>query len=284
MAARSRPVWTALPQAAAITSCFWIPTTCCWRTASRRMCLVHLSIRIPVGFTCSDLLQVVDGRIVLGGHSALSGYILNSGPSLAAVRPATTAIWQNWAGSLDRSVSDRIYSIDMSCREWPWSATSAFFFRRDALNLWVKTPGLADIRRSTDGFFGRAINAVTGSVLIDECLGTLRVHGANNFNKHPQLNNMRNYDLEKDKTVPHRLAILEELTRDPARFPFYSPELLKNALSPSTRPIRRPMRPPGREAPASPACWSSDTLRWRRYSAKGGSSAGCSKEEFGQRR
>jgi hypothetical protein len=193
---------------------------------------VHLSIRIPVGFTCSDLLQVVDGRVVLGGHSALSGYILYSRPSLAAVRPAaTTAIWQNWAGSLDRSVSDRIYSIDMSCREWPWSATSAFFFRRDALNLWVKTPGLADIRRSTDGFFGRAINAVTGSVLIDECLGTLRVHGANNFNKHPQLNNMRNYDLEKDKTVPHRLAILEELTRDPARFPFYSSGLLKNALS-----------------------------------------------------
>ena len=110
----------------------------------------------------------------------------------------------------------------MNCRAWPWTATSGFFFRRDALNLWAKTPGLAALRRSTDGFFALAVNVITGSVLIDESLAGLRIHGANNFTQHPQLNNIRNYDIEtSEREARYRHTILEEITRDPARFRFH---------------------------------------------------------------
>ena len=191
---------------------------------------VHLSLRTPVGFTCSDLLQVTKSGIVLGGNVAMSDYIINCEPSKAAVRPALATTIRDWAMSLDQSVLDRIYNVNMSCRTWPWASTSGFFFRRDALNLWVDTPKLAQMRRSVDGFFGRAINAVTGSVLIDEALGMLRIHGTNNFAKCAQINNLRSYDLAKEKETQHRQLILEELTRDPARFPFYSFDLWREAL------------------------------------------------------
>ncbi len=191
---------------------------------------VHLSLRAPVGFTCSDLLQVTKSGIVLGGNVAMSDHIINCEPSKAAVRPALAATIRDWAGSLDQSVLERIYSVDMNCRTWPWTSTSGFFFRRDALNLWVDTPKLAQMRRSIDGFFGRAINAVTGSVLIDEALGMLRIHDTNNFTKCAQINNLRSYDLVKEKETQHRQLILEELTRDPARFPFYSFDLWREAL------------------------------------------------------
>jgi hypothetical protein len=86
------------------------------------------------------------------------------------------------------------------------------------------------MRRSVDGFFGRAVNAITGSVLIDEALGMLRIHGTNNFTKFAQINNLRSYDPAKEKETQHRQLILEELTRDPARFPFYSFDLWREAL------------------------------------------------------
>jgi hypothetical protein len=191
---------------------------------------VHLSLRTPVGFTCSDLLQVTKSGIVLGGNVAMSDYIVNCEPSKAAVRPALAATIRDWAMSLDQSVLDRIYNVGMSCRTWPWTSTSGFFFRRDALNLWVDTPKLAQMRRSVDGFFGRAVNAVTGSVLIDEALGMLRIHGTNNFTKCAQINNLRSYDLTNEKETQHRHLILDELTRDPARFPFYSFDLWRQAL------------------------------------------------------
>ncbi len=193
---------------------------------------VHLSIRIPVGFTCSDLLQAVDDRVVLGGNVTMSRYILSAKPQKAAARSSTaiSALGALTKG-VDPSVIDRIYRVDMSCRAWPWTATSGFFFRRDALNLWVKTPGLAELRRSTDGFFGLAVNVVTGSVLIDKSLAVLRIHGANNFSQHPPLNNIRNYDVAtSEREARYRHIILAEMTRDPARFRFHHANLLKRSL------------------------------------------------------
>jgi glycosyltransferase involved in cell wall biosynthesis len=36
---------------------------------------VHLSLRVPVGFSSSDMIQTVDSRIVLGTLAYLSGYV-----------------------------------------------------------------------------------------------------------------------------------------------------------------------------------------------------------------
>ncbi|REF86261.1 glycosyl transferase family 2 [Methylovirgula ligni] len=192
---------------------------------------VHLSLRIPVGFTCSDMLQIVSGNIVLGGNSVMSRYILGAKPPKAPARTAANSATDGLMQYVDPSVLDRIYKVDMKCRAWPWTATSGFFFRRDALNLWANAPGLAELRRSTDGFFGLAINAITGSVLIDESLAGLRIHATNNFTRHPQLNNIRNYDIAtSEREVRYRHIILEEITRDPGRFRFHHTGLLKRSL------------------------------------------------------
>jgi glycosyltransferase involved in cell wall biosynthesis len=195
---------------------------------------VHLSLRTPVGFTCSDMLQVVGDNVVLGGNGTMANYVLRARPAKAIARAgAATAIpgLRALMNSIDASVLDRLYKVDAGCRTWPWTATSGFFFRRDALNLWAKTPGLADLRRSADGFFALAINVVTGSVLIDESLAGLRMHGANNFSRHPHLNNIRNYDvMTSERETRYRCTILDEMTRDPARFRFNHPNLLKRSL------------------------------------------------------
>jgi glycosyltransferase involved in cell wall biosynthesis len=193
---------------------------------------VHLSLRTPVGFTCSDMLQVVGGNVVLGGNPTMANYVLRTTPAKAITRvsaaiPGLGALMNG----IDASVVDRLYEVDADCRIWPWTATSGFFFRRDALNLWAKTPGLAELRRSTDGFFALAVNVVTGSVLIDESLAGLRMHGANNFSRHPHLSNIRNYDVvTSERETQYRRTILDEMTRDPARFRFNHPDLLKRSL------------------------------------------------------
>ncbi len=206
---------------------------------------VNLSLRLPVGFTCSDMIQVVGDRLVLGSTAAMGDYIRSATPEMKPlVRPIPEEIAGPWSSTgLDRSVLDRLYSVDVQCRGWPWSATSAFFFRRDALSLWTDMPGLVELRRSTDGFFGHAINALTGSVLIDKSLSALRIHGANNFNKRAQLANLRNYDEWKDRTPIERRALLDEVIRDPARFPFSYQNQLRTVLEAFDTPDTTPDAP-----------------------------------------
>ncbi len=206
---------------------------------------VNLSLRLPPGFTCSDMAQLAGDRLVLGSTSAMYWYIRSTTPAMKpAVRPIPEAIAGRWTSTaLDPSVLDRLYNVDTTCRTWPWAATSAFFFRRDALDLWTDTPRLAQLRRSTDGFFGRAINAVTGSVIIDQPLAAWRIHGDNNFCKQPQLGNLRNYDLVKELCSLHRRILLEEVMRDPARFPLFDPDALRTMLETFDTPDIAPDAP-----------------------------------------
>jgi glycosyltransferase involved in cell wall biosynthesis len=228
---------------------------------------VNLSLRVPVGFTCGDMIQVAGDRMVLGSHAAMGHYVCSAAPAKPGVRPVPEGVAGSWISTgVDPSILDRLYSVDMTCRIWPWAALSAFFFRRDALSLWTDMPGLAQLRRSTDGFFGRAINALTGSVVIDQALSAWRTHGANNFYQQPHLCiHMRNYDAQNDRASIHRRALLDEVIRDPARFSFFE--------------IPRPTRPVGRNRRACPTSLSKNSVRWQNSWAMKNSSNGCCKEK-----
>jgi len=204
---------------------------------------VNLSLRRPVGFTCSDMIQVVGDRLVVGSHSYMSHYICSTA-SATPVRPIAEAVAGSWTSTgLDPSVLHRLHSVDMTYRGWAWSATSGFFFRRDALSFWTRTPGLAEVRRSTDSFFGRAVNALTGSVIIDQPLSAWRIHGANTFCEHAHLGELRNFDSRKELGSVHRRMLLEEVMRHPARFPFDDPSRLRILLETLDAPDLTPGAP-----------------------------------------
>ena len=87
-----------------------------------------------------------------------------------------------------------------------WSPTSGTCFRRDALDLLCDREGLAALRSQTDLYLAFGINAVSGSILIDEPLFAYRLHGANVFSSKPQLAGFLAFD-------PKRTAQNTELAR-----------------------------------------------------------------------
>jgi glycosyltransferase involved in cell wall biosynthesis len=161
---------------------------------------VHLSLRIHVGFTSGDMLQVVAGnQVVLGSESAFNRVILaGRGAKANSVRPYRHAAGEScgfsWPSeNFDCSVLERIKFVEPMTSEWVWSPTSGNCFRRDALDLFADNAELRGLRTGTDLFFCIGVNAVSGSVLIDEALAVYRLHGGNIFSKRPQLENVLPY-------------------------------------------------------------------------------------------
>lgn len=161
---------------------------------------VHLSLRVHVGFTSGDLLQVLNNQVVLGSEEAFNRVIsANRGVKADAARPyrhaAGEAMGASWPeDGFDRSILDRIRFVAPMTNEWVWSPTSGNCFRRDALALFADNPALDGLRTGTDLYFCLGVNAITGSVLIDDALGVYRLHGGNMFSKRPQLHNVLSYE------------------------------------------------------------------------------------------
>ncbi len=194
---------------------------------------VNLSLRFPVGFTYCDMLVLTGDRLVRGSRLAIAHYVSDgAGAKLAPVRPIPQDIAGGWISKVDPSIANRLYYVDTTYRGWPWSQTSGMFFRRDALDIWANMPGLADLRRSTDGIFARGLNALTGSVVIDQSLAIQRIHGANSFFYRGELTNLVDFEATRDehRVTRQRTALLDEVMRDPERFPFYDRSRLKTVL------------------------------------------------------
>ncbi len=206
---------------------------------------VNLSLRLPPGFTCSDMAQVVGDRLVLGCSSAMFYHIRSTTTMKAAVRPIPAEIAGSWCAGMDQLILDQLYSVDMNCKSWPWSATSGFFYRRDALKIWADTPGLAEMRDSTDAFFAIGINSLTGSVLIDRSLGAYRTHGKNVFSKNAQLTNVRQYKEDSAHASDCRILLIDRAARDAAQFHkmFFCPELFETLLDTLDTPDTTPDAP-----------------------------------------
>jgi len=162
---------------------------------------VHLSLRIHVGFTSGDLLQLTDSQVVLGSEEAFNRVICASRGVKAkaeSVRPYRHAAGEAYEVSwppekFDRTILERIRFVAPMTNEWVWSPTSGNCFRRDALDLFADNPALRGLRTGTDLYFCLGVNAITGSVLIDDAVGVYRMHGGNIFSKRPQLHNVLAY-------------------------------------------------------------------------------------------
>ncbi len=159
---------------------------------------VHLSLRVHVGFTSGDLLQVSGDQVVLGSEEAFNRVVLKKrGAKPDQVRgyhAAAEVFGASWPGEdFDASILGRIRFVEPMTNEWVWSPTSGNCFRRDALELFADNAALRGLRTGTDLYFCLGVNAITGSVLIDDALAVYRLHGGNIFSKRPQLHNVLSY-------------------------------------------------------------------------------------------
>ena len=158
---------------------------------------VHLSLRVPVGFSSSDMIQAVDSRMVLGTVAYLSEYVRSGrGKSpglLRRIDKSAPGVWP--LSSPDASIETEVHFVEpRHTGAWMWAPTSGNCFRRDALRLFLNNEHLAALLTGTDAYLVRGVSLVTGSVVIDRPLGVYRLHGMNEFSKHPHLNGVVNYE------------------------------------------------------------------------------------------
>lgn len=158
---------------------------------------VHLSLRIPVGFSSGDMLQSVGQRLVLGTVTGISDYI-RSGKGrteclLRRIDQASGNIWPLPSPD-DDFEADVHFVPPENVTSWAWAPTSGNCFRRDALQLFLGNKRLQDLRSCTDAYLLRGIGSLMGSVLIDRAIAVYRLHGQNVFSKSPQLNGILIYE------------------------------------------------------------------------------------------
>jgi glycosyltransferase involved in cell wall biosynthesis len=155
---------------------------------------VHNSLRLPIGFTCSDMLQIDGNTFVSSANLALNQFVLGHPEQRFEPRQTLDDIVRR-PNDVHKDILSNTHLVDTRFRTWVWSATSAMMFRRDALNLWAATPGLKELRYNTDAFFCYGINAICGSAVIDIPLVAYRIHGKNGFSARLPLSNVRNYEV-----------------------------------------------------------------------------------------
>jgi glycosyltransferase involved in cell wall biosynthesis len=169
---------------------------------------VHLSLRVPVGFSSSDMIQAVDSRMVLGTVAYLSAYVRSGrGKSPGLLRRIDKSAPEVWPlPSPDASIETEVHFVKpRHTGNWMWAPTSGNCFRRDALQLFMNNEHLAALLTGTDAYLVRGVSLLTGSVVIDRPLGVYRLHGMNEFSKHPHLNGVLNYE-RNSPSDPNRLG------------------------------------------------------------------------------
>jgi glycosyltransferase involved in cell wall biosynthesis len=167
---------------------------------------VHLSLRRAAGFSCSDMGQVFRGQQIASGDSNIARFIASTGKKKALTR-ANANVEVLAALGLRSVPGDRIFEVPPWYKDWPWSATSAVLFRRNALDLFADACDAENIKRSMDAFFCRGINAVAGSVIVDMSLGGYRLHDTNTHNLRLPLDYTISFD--RLKTIETTESILD---------------------------------------------------------------------------
>ncbi|MGH6812544.1 MAG: glycosyltransferase, partial [Methylocella sp.] len=182
---------------------------------------VHLSLRVHVGFTSGDMLQLAGDQVVLGTEHAFN-QVMQTGRGIKprAARPYRHPFGEAWPPpNLDCGVLKTIRFVGPTSR-WVWSPTSGNCFRRDALCLFADNPALQSLKTGTDLYFCLGINAVSGSVLIDAPVAVYRLHGGNIYSQRPQLNHVLCYEPggTGDSNASARAALVDHLIERADRF------------------------------------------------------------------
>ena len=106
---------------------------------------VHLSMRVHVGFTSGDMLQVVGREVVVSTGEESNRYVRSGqGRCPKLVRPYTST--PGWPALVPSDIASRIHYVPPLKTRWIWAPTSGLCYRRDALLLFADNPKLATLR------------------------------------------------------------------------------------------------------------------------------------------
>src|ERR1700724_3529643 len=184
---------------------------------------VHLSLRVLVGFSSSDVIQAVGSRMVVGTVAYMRELVRSGrGKSpglLRRIDESAPGVWP--LPSPGASIETEVHLVEPGyAGGWMWAPTSGNCFRRDALQLFLNNEHLAALLIGTDAYLVRGVNVVTGSVVIDRPLAVYRLHGTNEFSKHPHLNGVLSYDRSSpsDPNQLGRKMIIDHLTANAQLF------------------------------------------------------------------
>jgi len=198
---------------------------------------VHLSLRIPVGFTSADMVQSVGSNMVLGTIFGLSEYVRSGrGVKPGLLRRIDESAPEVWPlRRPDAALASQIHLVEpCEVGTWCWAPTSSNCFRRDALQLFLKNDRLGELRSCTDAYLIRGISVLMGSVLIDRSLAIYRLHGMNVFSKHPHLNCLLAYERggPTDNDILGRKLVIDHLITNAGLFlrKLHSPQHYMEAL------------------------------------------------------
>jgi glycosyltransferase involved in cell wall biosynthesis len=154
---------------------------------------VHLSSRIHIGFTAGDMVQAINGTIVVSTGEAMNAYIRSG-------RGRRPDIWRSFNASaawppanIGQNLGAKAHYVPVLCTKWVWAPTSGLCYRRDALSLFADNEHLRGLWTATDMYFAHGIGAWCGSILIDEPVFIYRLHGSNLFSQTAQLHHTLNY-------------------------------------------------------------------------------------------
>ncbi len=205
---------------------------------------VHLSSRVPVGMTTSDMMQSVNGRIVLSCDQCISGYV-RSGRGrrenlLRGIDITAPDLW-DFEHLLAKNISERTHLLEnIGWDEWVYTPTSGNCFRRDALTLALDTKVLARVKLNSDAYLNRFVCLLHGGILIDIALSVYCIHTSNGFITQAFLFGKLHYKKEKEiraniETWKAAIGVLiDDVTRvyDKLEFHYYYRAI--EALSRST--------------------------------------------------
>ena len=173
---------------------------------------VHLSSRIPVGVSSSDIYQAVGDRIVVATNEAFATALLRTPPRPDLFRPLAARPAGPWPfDDPEPAILSGARLIDAGQAQWQWSPMTANMFRRDILTLLIG-PELDDLRLSTDVYLCTGASVLCGSVLLDKPLSYYRIHGGNSGTFQAQLSNMRSVRAEAELSSRAKELLIERLT------------------------------------------------------------------------
>ena len=167
----------------------------------------HLSSRIAIAFTSVDILNNVAGQDVNLSHAGFAGFVASGkGRRPGDVRGIDRRMPKSWFGARAPAVAeDQLHFVmPPHADPWVWSPTSANCYRRDALDILLRDPGMDTLRLATDTYLARPLSALFGSILIDRPLVRYVKHETNNFLLGAPLQNALFFDPEPEKV--HTIA------------------------------------------------------------------------------
>lgn len=163
---------------------------------------VHLSSRVPVGLTTSDMMQAVNGRLVRGCDREIGSYVRSGrGRRYNLLRGIDLSAPDLWAFDhlLTKDIAERAHLLEnVRWDEWVYAPTSGNCFRRDALLIALDPNVLAGVKINADTYLNRFICLSNGGILIDIPLSVYRIHTANGYVSQAQMLGVLNFNREKE--------------------------------------------------------------------------------------